>query len=273
MTQQAIKNTPDYTAVKTKQRATWGSGDYGKIGVTVQITGENLCEAMDLRAGSRVLDVAGGNGNVSLAAARRFAHVTCTDYVDGLLEQCQERAIAEGLTIEQQFADAEALPFDDASFDNVLSTFGVMFAPDQARAAQELQRVCKPGGTIGLTNWTPDGFIGQLLQTVSRFVPPPAGVASPVAWGTEAFINQQFAQADAIKINSRWFTFRYQSPEHWVDVFATYYGPTHKAFEALDDEQGQKLRAEIIALIDTFNRAEDGTMVVPSSYFEIVITQ
>lgn len=264
---------PDYAAVKTKQQATWGSGDYGRIGVTLQIVGETLCEAMDLRAGATVLDVAGGNGNVSLAAARRFSRVTCTDYVESLLEQCRTRAAAEGLAIEQQYADAEDLPFADASFDNVVSTYGVMFAPNQACAASELQRVCKPGGKIGLANWTPDGFIGQLLKTVSGYVPPPAGVASPVGWGTDAFINERFAQALSVQINKRWFAFRYESPAHWLDVFASYYGPTHKALLALDEEKGSQLKNDILQLIDRFNRAEDGTMVVPSSYLEIVVTK
>ncbi len=266
-------NTPDYVAVKAKQQATWDSGDYGRIGVTLQITGESLCEAVDLRAGSRVLDVAGGTGNAALAAARRFGRVTCTDYVERLLQQCRTRAAAEGLAIELQYADAEDLPFADASFDNVVSTFGAMFAPNQARVASELQRVCKPGGKIGLANWTPDGFIGQLLKTVSGYVPPPAGVASPLVWGTKAFINMRFSHAASVQINSRWFTFRYESPAHWLDVFATYYGPTHKALLALDEERRAQLKNDILALIDRFNRAEDGTMVVPSSYLEIVVNK
>lgn len=266
-------NIPDYTAVKTKQQAIWGSGDYGRIGVTLQIVGETLCEAMDLRSGASVLDVAGGNGNVSLAAARRFGRVTCTDYVESLLEQGGKRAAAEGLALAQQYADAENLPFADASFDNVVSTYGVMFAPNQPRAARELQRVCKPGGKIGLANWTPDGFIGQLLKTVSGYVPPPAGVASPVGWGTEAFIKQHFASAESVQISTRWFTFRYESPGHWLDVFASYYGPTHKALLALDETRGTQLKDDILQLIDRFNRADDGTMVVPSSYLEIVVTK
>lgn len=264
---------PDYTAVKAKQQATWDSGDYGRIGITLQIVGEQLCEAMDLRAGSTVLDVAGGNGNVSLAAARRFCKVTCTDYVENLLEQSRTRANAEGLAIEHQFADAEDLPFADASFGNIVSTYGVMFAPNQARAGAELLRVCEPGGKIGLANWTPDGFIGQLLKAVSRYVPPPAGISPPVLWGTKGFLDEHFASAASVQINSRWFAFRYESPEHWLDVFATYYGPTHKALEALDDEQGQGLKDDILALIGAFNRADDGTMVVPSNYLEIIVTK
>lgn len=272
-TDKTTNTAPDYTAVKAKQQATWNSGDYGRIGVTLQIAGEQLCEAMDTRSGSTVLDVAGGNGNVSLAAARRFCRVICTDYVEHLLQQSRERAAAEGLALDHQFADAEDLPFTDASFDNIVSTYGVMFAPNQARSSAEMLRVCKPGGKIGLANWTPDGFIGQLLKTVSAYVPPPAGVSSPVQWGTNKFIEQHFAQAANVQINSRCFTFRYESPEHWLDVFATYYGPTHKALEALNDEQGRRLKDDILTLIASFNRADDGTMVVPSDYLEIVITK
>ena len=266
--------TPDYTVIKAKQQATWGAGDYGRIGVTLQITGEQLCEAMDLRAGSTVLDVAGGNGNASLAAARRFCKVVSTDYVPALLDQSATRAIAEGLTIEYQQADAENLPFTDQSFDNVVSTFGVMFTPNQTQAAAELLRVCKPGGKIGLANWTPNGFIGQLFKTIGQYIPPPSGVHSPAAWGTKAFLNTHFgAFAKEIEINERWFVFRYQSPQHWLDVFATYYGPTLKAFETLDEVKRQALQDDILNLINTFNRAQDGTMVVPSSYAEVVITR
>ena len=267
-------DTPDYTAIKSKQQMVWGSGDYGRIGVTLQITGESLCEAMDLRAGQSVLDVAGGNGNVSLAAARRFCKVITTDYVPALLAQTQQRAQAEGLAIETQEADAENLPFADGMFDNVVSTFGVMFTPNQSQAAAELVRACRPGGKIGLANWTPDGFIGQLFKTIGRHVAPPAGVQSPANWGTEAFLQQHFGPCTrAIEITRRDFNFRYQSPEHWLDVFTTYYGPTLKAFQSLDADAARALRDEIRALIGQHNRAGDDSMVVPSSYLEVVITR
>ena len=267
-------DTPDYTAIKTKQQMVWGSGDYGRIGVTLQITGESLCEAMDLRAGQSVLDVAGGNGNVSLAAARRFCKVITTDYVPALLAQTQQRAQAEGLAIETQEADAENLPFADGMFDNVVSTFGVMFTPNQSQAAAELVRACRPGGKIGLANWTPDGFIGQLFKTIGRHVAPPAGVQSPANWGTEAFLHQHFGPCTrAIEITRRDFNFRYQSPDHWLDVFTTYYGPTLKAFQSLDADAARALRDEIRALIGQHNRAGDDSMVVPSSYLEVVITR
>lgn len=266
--------TPDYTAIKAKQQAVWGAGDYARIGVTLQSVGEQLCEAMDLRAGQSVLDVAGGNGNASLAAARRFCKVVSTDYVEALLAKSAKRAEAEGLAIDYQTADAENLPFADATFDNVISTYGVMFTPNQGQAAAELRRVCKPGGKIGLANWTPTGFIGQLFKTVGRYIAPPAGVNSPAAWGTQDFLDAQFGPyVQAIEAQPRQFIFRYLSPQHWLDVFSTYYGPTLKALEALDAEAGQALRTDILALIDAHNRATDGTMVVPSEYLEIVITR
>lgn len=263
---------PDYTAIKAKQRATWGSGDYSRVGVTLQITGELLCETMDLHSGQTVLDVAGGNGNVSLAAARRFCKVVSTDYVPALLEQSRRRAAADGLVIDYREADAEALPFADASFDNVVSTFGAMFAPNQAGAASELLRVCRPGGRIGLTNWTPDGFIGQLFKVIGRYLPPPAGLSSPAAWGTEAFLDTHFGpHASEIQATRRQYCFRYNSPQHWLDVFSRYYGPVLKAFEALDEKMRQSLQDDILGLIARRNRAPDGSMVVPSDYLEVVI--
>lgn len=265
---------PDYAAIKTRQQAVWGAGDYARIGVTLQIIGEQLCEAMDLRSGQTLLDVAGGNGNASLAAARRFCKVVSTDYVEALLAKSAKRAEAEGLAIDYQQADAENLPFADATFDNVVSTYGVMFAPHQAQAASELIRVCKPGGKIGLANWTPQGFIGQLFKTIGRYVPPPAGVNSPAAWGTQDFLDEHFGPHVAkIDATRRQFVFRYQSPQHWLDVFSSYYGPTLKALESLDDDARQALRREILALIDSLNQATDGTLVLPSDYLEIVITR
>ncbi|MES9924914.1 MAG: methyltransferase domain-containing protein [Candidatus Thiodiazotropha endolucinida] len=264
--------TPDYAAIKNKQQATWGAGDYGRVGVTLQITGEQLCEAMDVHSGQSLLDVAGGNGNVSLAAARRFCKVISTDYVCELLEQSRIRAQAEGLVIEYREADAEELPFEDASFDNVTSTFGVMFSPNQAQAASELQRVCKKDGAIGLANWTPESFIGQLFKTVGRYLPPPAGIESPAAWGTEAFLQRHFGnRAKEIRIQRRHFNFRYHSPNHWLDVFSTYYGPILKAFQVLDETTAHSLRDDILHLIDSYNRTSDGAMIVPSEYLEVVI--
>ncbi len=266
------KEKPNFTAIKQKQQIAWGSGDYGKVGVTLQITGEQLCESMDLRAGMSVLDVAAGNGNVTLAAARRFCDVTSTDYVESLLDQGRVRADAEGLDIRFEKADAESLPYADNTFDNVVSTFGVMFAPDHTTSAQELIRVCKPGGKIGMANWTPSGFIGQLFKIIGQYVPPPAGVSSPALWGTEEFLQENFGdRAEKIAIRSNMFYFRYASPQHWVDVFRTYYGPFHKAILALDDDQGAQLQHDALKLISKLNVAKDGTMVLPSEYLEIVI--
>ncbi len=273
-TQVKPRTKPDFQAIKQKQQATWGAGDYSRIGVTLQITGETLCEAMDIRAGQSVLDVAGGNGNASLAAARRFCRVTSTDYVPALLDKSRERAHAEGLEINYQQADAEDLPFAENSFDNVISTFGVMFTPNQPQAARELVRVCRPGGKIGLANWTPSGFIGRLFKTIGGHVKPPVGVSSPAQWGTIAFVNEHFGLlATDIQTDIRQFAFRYESPAQWVDVFATYYGPTLKAFEAVGEAGQGALRSDLLSLIAEFNVATDGTMVVPSEYLEVVVTQ
>jgi ubiquinone/menaquinone biosynthesis C-methylase UbiE len=265
---------PDLAAAKSRQRAAWTSGDYAVVGATLQIVGEQLCEALDLRSGQRVLDVAAGNGNATLAAARRWCDVTSTDYVPSLLERGRARAAAEGWQIAFREADAEALPFPNGFFDVVVSTFGVMFTPNQEDAAAELLRVCKPGGKIGLANWTPDGFIGQLFKTLGRHVPPPAGVKSPALWGSRARLEELFgAQAATIETMPRNFMFRYRSPEHWMEVFKTYYGPLLKTFAALPPPAAQALHADIIALIERLNRAGEDAMVVPSEYLEVIVTK
>jgi SAM-dependent methyltransferase len=264
----------DLGALKSKQQVTWSSGDYAVVGATIQIVGENLCEALDLRAGQKVLDVAAGNGNATLAAARRWCEVTSTDYVPALLARGRARAQAEGWTIAFKEADAEALPFPDGSFDAVMSTYGVMFTPNQDKAAAELLRVCRPGGKIGLANWTPDGFIGQVFKAIGKHLPPPAGVKSPALWGTRKRLEEMFgAQAAAIETPARDFVFRYRSPQHWIEVFRTYYGPVLKALAALDAAGQRALLADIEALIDSANRAKDGTMVVPAEYLEVVVTK
>lgn len=271
--QTAISPPINYAAIKAGQRAVWSMGDYARIGATLQIVGETLCEAVDLGANHRVLDVCAGNGNATLAAARRFAEVVSTDYVEELLECGQARATANGFDVRFERADAEALPFDPASFDIVLSTFGVMFTPDQPRAAGEMLRVLKPGGKIGLANWTPAGFIGQVLKTVGARVPPPPGVNSPTLWGEEAHLASLFRSRAEVVVQRRNFVFRYKSPAHWVAVFRTLYGPVVKAFAALDDEGRKGLEAELTALIDRFNSARDGAMVVPGEYLEVVATK
>jgi len=264
----------DLKALKSRQQAAWSSGDYAVIGTTLQIVGEELCEALDVHSGQKVLDVAAGNGNVSLAAARRWCDVVATDYAPLLLERARERAAAERLNIEFREADAEALPFQDGSFDVVVSTFGVMFTPDQDRAAAEMIRVCKPGGKIGLANWTPDGFIGQLFKTIGKHVPPVPGTKSPALWGTRARIAELFeARTASVEFAARHFVFRYRTPAHWLEVFKNYYGPVLKTFGALEPTAQGALQRDLMDLIDRFNRSGDGSMVVPSEYLEIVITR
>jgi ubiquinone/menaquinone biosynthesis C-methylase UbiE len=264
----------DLAAVKNRQQVAWSSGDYAVIGTTLQIVGEQLCEALDLRAGSCVLDVAAGNGNTTLAAARRWCEVTSTDYVASLLQSGRARALAEGQIVLFQEADAEHLPFPDASFDVVLSAFGVMFTPDQQRAASELARVCRVGGKIGLANWTPESFIGQVFATLGRYVQAPSGVPLPMAWGNRATLEELLGGwARSIVATSRDFVFRYRSAAHWVEVFRNYYGPMVRVFSSLDAERQQHLTQELLELLAHHNRSDDRTLVVPSEYLEVVVTR
>jgi SAM-dependent methyltransferase len=264
---------PDLAAIKQGQQATWASGDFSVIGVTLQIVGESLAEAADIRAGETVLDVAAGNGNATLAAARRFARVTSTDYVPALLEKGRQRADAEGLAVDFQEADCENLPFADGSFDVALSTFGVMFAPDHQRTASELLRVVRDGGRIGLASWTPDGFIGQLFKTVGAHVPPPAGLTPPPLWGQKAHLRALFGEAADIRAERKVFNFRYASPAHFVQMFRDYYGPTLKAFAKLDAQGQAALEGDMLALIERFNTAGPASLVVPSDYLEAVVNK
>jgi len=266
--------SPDLAAIKTRQQSAWASGDFGVIGTTLQIVGETLCEAVDVQSGSRVIDVACGNGNASLAAARRWCQVIGVDYVPALVEQARVRATAERLPATFQVGDAEALDFPDASFDYALSTFGVMFAPDQARAARELLRVVKPGGKIGLANWTPDGFAGQMFRVVGQHVPPPAGLKSPPLWGTRERLAELFgAEAESILTEPRTFAMRYESPEHWLGVFRQWFGPLHTAFQRLDEDSRAALSRDLLELASQFDRAGGPAFVAPSEYLEVVITR
>ena len=271
--QTATPATIDLATIKGRQQVAWGSGDYAMIGTTLQIVGERLCEAVDLRSNQRVLDVAAGNGNATLAAARRFADVVSTDYVGALLERGRERAKADRLPVTFQEADAEALPFVDASFDVVLSTFGVMFTPNQEQAANELMRVCRPGGKIGMANWTPESFIGRLFKIIGKYLPPAPGMKSPALWGNKAHLDALFGSKTTVAVESKSFVFRYKSPKHWIEIFRSYYGPVVKAFAAIDPEAREALEDDLHALIDEFNDAEDGTLVIPSEYLEVVITK
>src|SRR5688572_1612200 len=260
-------------SIKAKQQAMWASGDFAVIGTTLQIVGEVLCETIDLRSTERVLDVAAGNGNATLAAARRFAHVTSTDYVPALLERGRRRAEADGLEVTFEVADAEMLPYPDAGFDVVLSTFGVMFAPDHRQAGSELLRVCRPGGRVGLASWTSAGFIGDLLRTVAKHVPPPAGVQSPVLWGADAHLRELFPRVASIASTAGDFAFRYESPEHFVDVFRRYYGPTHKAFAALDATGHAALEADLLALLREADSGGARGLVVHAEYLQTIVTR
>ncbi len=269
--QQPAAPATDFDAIKTRQQAAWSSGDYAVVGTTLQIVGETLCESLDLAAGSHVLDVAAGNGNATLAAARRFCSVVSTDYVPALLDKGRERAAAERLSVDFRTADAEALPFGDGEFDVALSVFGIMFTPDHARAAREIARVTRPGGLIGLANWTPDSFIGQVFKTLGKFVPPAPGLKSPALWGTEEHLRAIFGSAiGSLTATRRQFMFRYRSAEHFLEVFRTYYGPVHKAFLALPAEKQSELAADLRELLARCSRGAD-TLIVPSDYLEVVI--
>jgi SAM-dependent methyltransferase len=268
-------NAPtDLKALKTRQMTAWASGDYAVIGTTLQLVGELLAEACDLRTDERVLDVAAGNGNVTLAAARRGCRVISTDYVGALLDRGKERARAERLDVNFEIADAEALPYADASFDVVVSTFGVMFTPDQVKAAGELARVCRPGGRIGLANWTPESFIGQVFKTLGRHLPPPPGVRPPSLWGVEAHLRSLFGDnAAAVAVSPRVFNLRYRSAAHFIDVFRTWYGPLHKAFAALPPDGAMALEQDLTDLLNRMNKAGPASLVVPSEYLEVVISR
>ncbi len=267
----ASPETIDLDAIKARHHGAWSSGDYAAVGNTLQIVGEMLCEAVDLRSNQRVLDVAAGNGNATLAAARRFAEVVSTDYVGSLLAQGAKRAEADRLPVVFQQADAEYLPFQAESFDVVLSTFGVMFTPNQERAARELTRVCRPGGKIGLANWTPGGFIGRLFKTVGKFVPPAPGVKSPLLWGTKAHLDTLFSSDAVVAAKCTNFVFRYRSSRHWVEFFRANYGPVLKAFAAIEPDARAELEADIYGLLDELNIAQDGSLVIPGEYLEVVI--
>jgi ubiquinone/menaquinone biosynthesis C-methylase UbiE len=266
--------TPDTGEIKANQRLAWAGGDYAAFGSRLQIMSELLCEAVDLRPDQRVLDVATGNGNTALAAARRSAEVTGLDYVPALLERARERAAAERLEAEFIEGDAESLPFEDGSFGAVLSTVGVMFAPDQEAAARELLRVCRPGGRLGLASWTPDGFSGSLPEVFARYLPPPAGLDSPMLWGTEERLRELLGSGiEELQTTRRSFVFRYRSVGRYLEALRSQIGPTRSAFLALGPEERQSLERDIEALVEGFNVSGDETMVVPADYLEAVVTK
>jgi SAM-dependent methyltransferase len=262
---------PDFEAVKQRQQQAWASGDFAVVAARIVLVAEQLCDTADLHAGWRVLDVATGSGNAAIAAARHGCDAVGVDYVPALLDRGRRRAAVEGLEVELLEGDAESLPFPDASFDAVTSVFGSMFAPDHAQAAAELLRVCRPGGTIALASWTPDGFIGELFRTVAKHVPPPAGVQSPMLWGTRAHLRELFGEGiTSLEVTERTFTFRFLSAEEFVTFFRLWYGPTLKAFAALNDVAGDALERDLVELVRRFDRLGTGATAVPATYTEAV---
>jgi ubiquinone/menaquinone biosynthesis C-methylase UbiE len=260
-----------FSEIKSRQQRMWASGDYASIAAQIAPVSERLVEAADLQAGWRVLDVATGTGNAALAAARCGCTVVGVDYVPGLLERGRRRAEAEGFAVELVEGDAERLPVEDAGFDAVLSVFGVMFAPDQEAAARELVRSCRPGGTIGLASWTPSGFIGEMFQVVGRHVAPPAGLRSPLAWGTPERLRELLGgYVRSINTTRRHFTFRYLSPQHFVEFFRLHYGPTLKAFEALEPGRRGALGADLADLARRSDRNGRGAIASPAEYLEVL---
>lgn len=265
------QTSPDFAAIQRRQQQTWATGDFAVVGVSQLIVGELLCEAVDLRAGSRVLDIACGSGNTALAAARRFCEVIGVDFVPALLERGRQRAAAEGLDVDFRVGDAEQLPVPDASFDVVLSTFGVMFAPDQARAAGELLRVCRPGGTIGLANWTPESAVGEMFAITARYVPPPPGLMPASRWGTKEGVQALLGVGISdLKIERRNCVFRFRSPEHWLEVFRNYFGPVMQTLAVLDAAGQEAFVADLLDNVRCFNRSDDGTMAMPCEYLEVI---
>lgn len=264
----------DYQAISKRQQMTWATGDFNVISRLTMPMSEELVRAVDPHAGQRVLDVACGTGNAALVAGRRYCEVTGIDYVPALIERARKRAKAEGMDIDFRVGDAQALPFPDASFDLVLSAIGVMFAPDQERAASELLRVCRSGGTIGLASWMPEGFGGDFFAAHARHVPLPPGVKSPTRWGTDAGLDELLgAVARSVRSERRSFFAYYHSAAHAVEVHRTYFGPTIRAFETVGEDNQESLRRDIEEVFRRYNRAADGTAIVEYQYLQTIATR
>jgi len=261
---------PDYEAITERQQVVWSSGDFGRVGALNVLHGELLCESLDIHPRERVLDVGAGSGVASLPAARRWADVTSTDFVPDLLDQAKRRAEADGLSIATQIADAQNLPFDDDSYDVVVSTFGAMFAPDQQRVADELVRVCRPGGRIGMCNWAPDSMMHDVFGATGRHVPPPPRVEPVFNWGDETKVRELFAGRVSLTFIPREVTWRFPSVDFMLEYFREWYGPTKVAFGALDEAAKAALANDLLAVYRKHNRADDGTLVAPSAYVEVI---
>ncbi len=264
--------TPELETLKSKLKATWIAGDFGQIAKATASGAEDFIKRLNLRPGMKVLDVACGSGNLALPAARLRASVTGVDIAPNLIKQARENAEREGLKIQFDEGDAEALPYDDASFDAVVTMFGAMFAPRPELVAAELKRVCRPGGFIAMANWTPTGFVGRMFKTVSGHVPPPAGMPPPVLWGVDATVRERLAEGfSKLATTERTITFKFPfPPADVVEHFRTYFGPVQKAFGALDENGQAALRRELEQLWTDNNRATDGTTLGKSQYLEVI---
>ena len=264
----------DLNAVKAQQLKTWATGDFAMIAWNTVFPCELLCEAVELRAAQKVLDVATGSGNAALSAARRRCEASGIDYVPALIERARERAAVERLPARFEVGDCEEIPYPDGSFDAVLSVYGSMFAPNQEKAAQELIRVCRSGGRIGMANWTPAGFWGRTFGLVAKYLPPPEGLRPPPEWGTEKRLRELFGSAtSSIHIIERSALFRYRDSAHWIEVFRTYFGPIMRVLETLDVKQRGEFLTELDDTLNRFNRSGDDTLVVSADYLEVVMTK
>ena len=273
MSEPKTSMSPEMETLKTKLRATWMAGDFGQIARAYSPGAAEFIERLDLQSGEKVLDVACGTGNLSIPAARAGAIVTGVDIAPNLVEQAREIAKTEGLHCRFDEGDAEALPYADSSFDTVITMFGAMFAPRPEKVAEELTRVCRSGGRIAMANWTPTGFIGKMFKLTASFVPPP-NMPSPMLWGDETVVRGRLnEEIGDLQLNRRLITFNFAfSPPEVVEFFRTYYGPTQKAFAALDGNQEKQtaLRRELESLWAEHNKATDGTMTVESEYLEVI---
>ncbi|MEX2588412.1 MAG: class I SAM-dependent methyltransferase [Actinomycetota bacterium] len=258
---------PSAADPQERQRKVWGAGDYRKIAWLTPALADTLCEAVDVKAGSRVLDVATGTGHVALAAARRFCHTTGVDLIADFLEIGRQRAESEALPVRLVEASAEDLPFEDQSFDFVLSVVGVMFAANQQQAADEMLRVARPGGTIGLINWKPDGYVAELWKTIAKWAPPPPGAQSPALWGKQEHVRQLLGSGTSdISFETGTLTQRFLSPAHHAEFFLSNYGPTLKVAESLEADQRERFARDIEDLAARHNRATDGSAVLDWDY-------